>query len=83
VKLSFASAMLDTFHIYHRQDEVRESLAQAGDRLVHVHLADLERDAPGTHHDFTDVISRRETHPDALLRAGLAHRAPLLKGTHV
>lgn len=48
--------MLDTFHIYHRQDEVREAFALAGDRLSYVHLSDLNRDAPGTHHDFTDVI---------------------------
>jgi fructoselysine 3-epimerase len=83
--------MLDTFHVYHRDDEVREALALAGDRLTYVHLADLDRDAPGTHHDFTDVVdglrtlgydgwlsleigfNRRETHPDSLLRAGLAH----------
>jgi protein FrlC len=51
-----AGVMLDTFHAYHRQDEVRESIALAGDRLVHMHLSDADRDAPGTHNDFTDVI---------------------------
>jgi fructoselysine 3-epimerase len=91
VSADVAGVMLDTFHIYHRNDEVRESFALAGDQLCHVHLADLDRDAPGTHHDFTDVIeavravgydgwlsleigfNRRESHPDNLLRAGIAH----------
>lgn len=48
--------MLDTFHIYHRQDDVREAFALARDRLSYVHLADLNRDPPGTHHDFAEVI---------------------------
>lgn len=92
-----AGVMVDTFHVYHRQDEVRESIALAGDRLVHVHLADAGRDAPGTHNDFTDVIAelretgydgwlaleiafnRRESHPDNLVRAGLAHLRGILE----
>jgi protein FrlC len=49
--------MLDTFHIFHRNDEVREALRLAGDRLGYVHLADLDRDAPGTHRDFTSVVT--------------------------
>lgn len=91
-----AGVMLDTFHIYHRQDEVREAFALAGDQLNYVHLSDLERDPPGAHRDFTDVIAglrdlsydgwisleigfnRRESHPDALLRAGHAHIRPML-----
>jgi protein FrlC len=48
--------MLDTFHIYHRQDDVREAFALAGDRLSYVHLADVDRDAPGTHRDFGEVV---------------------------
>jgi protein FrlC len=86
-----AGVMLDTYHVYHRSDEVRESLKLAGERLEYVHISDLHRDAPGTHNDFTDVVdelgklhydgwlsleigfNRRESHPDALLRAGLAH----------
>jgi fructoselysine 3-epimerase len=52
--------MLDTFHIYHRHDEVREAFALAGDRLSYVHLADLDRDAPGTHKDFAEVIDALE-----------------------
>jgi protein FrlC len=52
-----AKIMLDTFHIFHRNDELREALRLAGDRLRYVHLADLDRDAPGTHRDFTSVVN--------------------------
>lgn len=48
--------MLDTYHVFHRNDEVREALRAAGDRLEYVHLADLNRDAPGTHRDFRSVM---------------------------
>jgi protein FrlC len=51
-----AGIMMDTFHIFHRNDELRESLRLAGDRLGYVHLADLNRDAPGTHRHFGSVI---------------------------
>jgi protein FrlC len=52
-----AGVMLDTYHIYHRNDEVREAFALAGDQLTYVHLSDLDRDPPGSHRDFTDVIA--------------------------
>jgi protein FrlC len=52
-----AGIMMDTFHIAYRNDDIRESLRQAGDRLGYVHLADLDRDAPGTHRDFTTVVA--------------------------
>jgi fructoselysine 3-epimerase len=86
-----AGVMLDTFHIFHRHDEVREAFALAGDRLSYAHLADLNRDPPGAHRDFTPVVealsdlgydgwlsleigfNRRESNPDALVRAGLDH----------
>ena len=51
-----AGVMLDTFHIFHRNDEVRDALGSAGSRLAYVHLADTNRDAPGTHHDFGSVV---------------------------
>lgn len=52
--------MLDTFHILHRQDDLREALRAAGRRLGYVHLADLNRDPPGTHTDFGLVIAELE-----------------------
>lgn len=48
--------MLDTAHIMARNDEIRDSIRSAGDRLIHFHLAEVNRDAPGTQHDFTSVI---------------------------
>jgi protein FrlC len=51
-----AGVMLDTAHIYHRNDDVRAAFREAGERLTYVHLADDNRDAPGDHRDFTSVI---------------------------
>lgn len=48
--------MLDTFHIFHRDDEIRDALRAAGDRLGYVHVSDLNRDAPGTHRDFRSLV---------------------------
>jgi protein FrlC len=56
VSAEVGGVTLDTFHIYHRHDEVRDAFALAGERLSYVHLADLNRDPPGTHRDFTAVI---------------------------
>jgi protein FrlC len=51
-----AGVLIDTGHLFNRNDEVRDALWLAGDRLVHVHVADLHRDAPGTHRDFTTLV---------------------------
>lgn len=51
-----AGVMLDTAHIFHRHDDVRAAVREAGDRLIYVHLAELDRDPPGTHRDFTSVV---------------------------
>jgi protein FrlC len=55
-----AGVMLDTFHIFHRDDEVREALRLAGGRLAYLHLADVGRDAPGTHRDFRSVVAEAQ-----------------------
>jgi fructoselysine 3-epimerase len=49
--------MLDTYHVFHRGDEVREAFRAAGERLGYVHIADLGRDAPGTHRDFRSLVT--------------------------
>lgn len=49
--------MLDTYHVFHRGDDVRDALRAAGERLEYVHLADSNRDAPGTHRDFQTVVN--------------------------
>jgi protein FrlC len=56
-----AGIMLDTAHIYHRNDDVRAAFHEAGERLVYVHLADLDRDPPGTHRDFTSVVQELQS----------------------
>jgi protein FrlC len=56
-----AGVMLDTFHIFHRQDELQDVLREAGDRLEYVHLSDLGRDAPGTHRAFDSVVEALES----------------------
>lgn len=53
--------MLDTFHILHRKDDLREAVRAAGGRLGYVHLADVNRDPPGTHTDFGPVIAELES----------------------
>jgi protein FrlC len=49
--------MLDTFHIYYRNEDIRAALRDAGDRLEYLHLSDTDRTPPGTHHDFGSVIA--------------------------
>lgn len=58
IALEVAGVMLDTAHVWHRQDDVRDALAEAGDRLVYVHLAEENRDPPGDHHSFQTVIEQ-------------------------
>jgi fructoselysine 3-epimerase len=65
-----AGIMLDTYHIFHRQDEVRDALRSAGDRLAYVHVSDLNRDAPGTHRHFGSMVRElRELGYDGWLSA--------------
>ena len=48
--------MADFFHVNIEDGPVTESLRLAGDKLMHIHLADSNRQAPGTGHiDFLDV----------------------------
>ena len=48
--------MADFFHVNIEDGPVTESLRMAGDKLMHIHLADSNRQAPGTGHiDFFDV----------------------------
>jgi protein FrlC len=52
-----AAVMLDTFHMFHRNDELRDALRAAGDRLGYIHVADEGRDAPGTHRSFGSLVT--------------------------
>lgn len=51
-----AGVMLDTFHMFHRNDELRDALRAAGDRLAYIHVSDEGRDAPGTHRTFESLV---------------------------
>ena len=50
-------ALADFFHVNMEDGPITDTLRRAGDRLAHIHLADSNRQAPGTGHiDFLDVI---------------------------
>jgi sugar phosphate isomerase/epimerase len=50
-------ALADFFHVSMEDGPITDTLRCAGDRLVHIHLADSNRQSPGTGHiDFLDVI---------------------------
>lgn len=50
-------ALADFFHVNMEDGPITDTLRAAGDRLAHIHLADSNRQAPGTGHiDFLDVI---------------------------
>ncbi len=54
--------MADFFHVNIEDGPVTEALHLAGDKLKHIHLADSNRQAPGTGHiDFFDVIRTLNT----------------------
>ena len=50
-------ALADFFHVSIEDGPITDTLRCAGDRLAHIHLADSNRQAPGTGHiDFLDVV---------------------------
>jgi len=50
--------MADTFHMAIEERDIAASIRAAGSRLVHVHLADSNRAAPGVGHtDFEPIVS--------------------------
>ena len=49
--------LADLFHVNIEDGPVTETLRAAGERLMHIHLADSNRQIPGTGHlDFGDVV---------------------------
>lgn len=51
-----AKVMLDTIHVFHRRDDVRAQIREAGAQLGYMHLSDVDRLAPGDRTDFRPVI---------------------------
>ncbi|MFC2108632.1 TIM barrel protein [Candidatus Bipolaricaulota bacterium] len=67
--------LFDTFHANIEERSIPEAIARAGDRLVHVHLADSNRWVPGFGHlDFTVVWEALDqlAYPHALVLEPLA-----------
>ena len=49
--------LADFFHVNMEDGPLNDALRAAGDRLMHIHLADNNRQTPGTGHiDFLDVV---------------------------
>jgi sugar phosphate isomerase/epimerase len=57
VDLPNVAIMGDTFHMNIDEANIAEAIRQSGDALIHIHLADSNRAAPGTGHtDFTPIM---------------------------
>jgi len=53
-----AGALVDTLPVLFEADDPSAQFAEAGERLLHVHLQDLEGDPAGSHHDFRSWIEQ-------------------------
>ncbi len=51
-----AGALVDTLPVLFEHDDPSAQFVEAGERLLHVHLQDLEGDPAGTHHDFRSWV---------------------------
>lgn len=62
VNLDSVKLMVDTFHMNIEEESMAEPIRKASKELVHVHLADSNRCAPGMGHtDFAEVIQTLKT----------------------
>jgi protein FrlC len=53
-----AGALVDTLPVLFEADDPSAQFAEAGERLLHVHLQDLEGDPAGSHHDFRSWLEQ-------------------------
>jgi protein FrlC len=53
-----AGALIDTLPVLFESDDPCAQFVEAGERLAHVHLQDLEGDPPGTHTDFRSCLEQ-------------------------
>ncbi|HEY4427995.1 MAG TPA: sugar phosphate isomerase/epimerase [Solirubrobacteraceae bacterium] len=53
-----AGALVDTLPVLFESDDPCAQFVEAGDRLIHVHLQDLEGDPAGTHTDFRSSLEQ-------------------------
>jgi sugar phosphate isomerase/epimerase len=57
VNLPNVGIMGDTFHMNIEEENIAEAIRKSGDALIHIHLADSNRKAPGLGHiDFAPVL---------------------------
>jgi protein FrlC len=54
----WAGALVDTLPVLFEGDDPCAQFVEAGERLMHVHLQDLEADPPGTHNDFRSCLDQ-------------------------
>jgi fructoselysine 3-epimerase len=74
-----AGALVDTLPVLFESDDPSAQFAEAGERLLHVHLQDLEGDPAGTHHDFRSWLEQldRQGYDGWLtIETGYAKRLP-------
>ena len=53
-----AGALVDTLPVLFESDDPSAQFVEAGERLLHVHLQDLEGDPAGTHNDFRSWLEQ-------------------------
>ena len=56
--LASAGALVDTLPVLFESDDPCAQFVEAGERLIHVHLQDLEGDPAGTHTDFRSCLDQ-------------------------
>ena len=55
-KMDNVGLMFDSIHAYYRGDIPSDYVDKMGSNLIHVHLSDLNRMAPGTYNDFKPLV---------------------------
>jgi sugar phosphate isomerase/epimerase len=53
-----AGALVDTLPVIFESDDPGAQFVEAGERLLQVHLQDLDGDPPGTHTDFRSCLEQ-------------------------
>ena len=74
-----AGALVDTLPVLFEADDPSAQFAEAGERLLHVHLQDLEGDPAGSHHDFRswlEQLDRQGYEGWLTIETGYAKRLP-------
>ena len=57
VNMDNVKVMFDTYHVFFRGDSLTDYVKKMGSDLVHIHISDVDRTAPGTYNDFRFMIN--------------------------